>query len=317
MNYLKISILVCTLNEEKNIRNRLLNLKNLKLPNKLLLDIHVLDNNSKDMTLDIAGDISKKDPDQISIHNLGAIGKCGSLFWAFKNLKADYFLLTDANTLFSVNILEELLGQIYKLPEASVFVGNFRTFSKYSDGLKFIGFVQKMAGRLRLEKVLKVFTGANGGCYCVKSSALESIWNCKALRNDDFAISMYAYTNGSVVYLPNAKAYEIEDLGLLDLFHQKYRDALGHPQAIYWIIKNSFSVKSLVAVFFRMLYWVAPGLLFLYLLIFFGLYFIAPLTFAIIINTYLRKTIIKVIALYFGFIIGCLAAPPVSWIPIR
>lgn len=316
---MKIHLLVCTLNEAENIQARLTNLRAQQVPAGVEFSIHVLDNGSCDQTCVLAKTASSTPGYPIFLHVLGPIGKCAALFWAFKYLQADYYLLTDANTVFDNDVLRVLCQSILEHSRCGVFVGNTRSVCHEVQGIEFVA--QKNATlpyRMRLEQRLGIFTGANGGCYAVAHNVIEDIWTAPSIRNDDFAISVYAASRGSVCYMGDARAYEVEDLSLTQAFHQKYRDALGHHQAIRWLL--DYCVDTAVrrkAVVFRLCYWSFP--LLLVLLACFALGPLASAISALLLQVFprLRRVTIRTIALYFGYFVGYLNPPSVRWSTAR
>jgi cellulose synthase/poly-beta-1,6-N-acetylglucosamine synthase-like glycosyltransferase len=314
-----INILVCTLNEEKNISKRLHNLLELSLPQNLAVTIHIIDNGSIDSTCSNANKVSISSNYPIYVHKLPAIGKCAALFWAFENLKADIYLMTDANTVFSSDALVEILNSITKTGRVGVLVGNSR--SVQSSDLQEL--IEKnnwhLQVRVLLEKSLGFFSGANGAFYAVTWEAVDGIWKLPPIRNDDFAISVYAAAYGSVRYIKNAIAYEVEDLSLPQIYKQKYRDALGHFQAICWILSycQKNQLYSYMVVFFRISYWFLPSLLFMYSFYFFGFLQAINLFVFLQFSPRFRRLTTRVFALTHGFIVGIFRTPPVSWNTIR
>lgn len=316
---MKIHLLVCTLNEAENIQARLKNLRDLQVPVGVDFSIHVLDNGSSDQTCLLVKEASSKSGYPIFLHVLGPIGKCAALFWAFEHLKADYYLLTDANTIFKNDVLGVLHQSILKNPSCGVFVGNTRSVRSVTEGAEFVARGNSaLPFRMRLEQRLGVFTGANGGCYAIALHVIDGIWMAPAIRNDDFAISVYAAARGPVCYVSCAKAYEVEDLTLIQTFHQKYRDALGHHQAVRWLLDycDDAAVRR-KAVVFRLCYWSFP--LFLALL---SCLAVGPSTTAISalllqVIPRVRRITIRTIALYLGYFFGYLNPPSVRWSTAR
>ena len=316
---MKIHLLVCTLNEATNIQARLNNLRAMQLPVGVNFSIHVLDNGSGDETCVLAKAASSTPGYPIFLHVLGPIGKCAALFWAFEHLKADYYLLTDANTVFERDVLRVLCQAILEHPLCGVFVGNTRSVRNKVQGAEFaVRGNAALPSRMRLEQRLKVFTGAHGGCYAVARHVINGIWTAPSIRNDDFAISVYAATRGSVCYLSDARAYEVEDLTLTQVFHQKYRDALGHHQAVRWLLDYcGDTAVSRKAVIFRLCYWSFP-----LLLAFLAVLALGPLASAIAalllqMIPRVRRVTIRTIALYLGYFFGYLNPPSARWTTSR
>lgn len=311
---MKIAVIVCTLNEELNIRDRLKNFLDLQLPTGLSVTFHVIDNGSIDGTQAIVREFYIAYSEQIILHIVGPVGKCAALFWGFDNLCADYFILSDANTVFKQDVIFHFYNAIENNPNAGLFVGNIRSVSSSNDGLVFFQSKSKMQQRVLIEEALGAFSGANGGCYCVSKAAIEGITKFHPVRNDDFVISIYAGTRSCVRWVPSAQAYEIDRLSIRDVFWQKYRDALGHYQAIQWITRYVRpSTKAWTSVLMRLTYWLSPLVLMMlaYSLLSLDIFFaLLSITF---IPDQSRNIWIRLFALYLGFIKGVLAPPTVSW----
>ncbi len=316
---IKICILVCTLNEENHIGDRLINLMSLILPENILVSIHVIDNGSTDRTCDIVSDIGIASIFPTVLHKLSKVGKCGALFWAFKNLECDIFLLTDANTIFSSNTLIELNRCIAKPGKFSVCVGNFRTVRNVEHLLSIVSVKSfNYSLRMRIERLLGVFTGANGAFYAVTRQSVHGIWRYPPIRNDDFIISVYASALAPVRYISNAYAYEIEDFSLRHIYRQKYRDALGHHQAIWWIMRfikrKSYSI---IVVSLRLAYWFGPMLVLYFSIHLFSTISIVSTIILLQIFASIRRLTLRWVALIVGYIVGLIKSPPVSWTSIR
>jgi glycosyltransferase involved in cell wall biosynthesis len=298
-----------------NISSRISNLKSLILPNFAQFDIHVLDNGSTDKTC--AKVLSFQGNENIFLHQLDPVGKCGALFWAFENIPSDYYLLTDANTIFEARAIINLFMGIESNPNKGVYVGNFRSVRSKEQADLFFLAPEKMSTRIKLENILGIFTGANGGCYCVSKKSIQNIWHTQAVRNDDFVISTYCASKQGVVIMDNVKACEIENLTYPEIFLQKYRDALGHYQAMRWILSNIDCTFTKVSVLlFRLFLWFSPLFTLLYLLLFYP-YLLLILISTFTLSSKVRRVGVRLFSLYAGFFIGIIKAPKPSWIPIR
>jgi len=314
---MKITILVCTLNEEVNIQSRIINLASLERPENLELEVYILDNGSTDKTYEIACNLCNVYDIPIQVCKLGSIGKCASLFWAYENVDSDYFLMTDANTVFNSSYVIETVRAIRSNEKSMVYIGNFKSVLSSKDGENFLSNNSSMSIRHVVEEYFNVTSGANGACYCVNSKSIVDIWKFPAVRNDDFVISVYAFSHGSAKILPRAKAYEVENLSSLEVFQQKYRDALGHHQAITWLLNLSFSLKLYLSVILRLIYWSAfifLTILFIYLFGWWGFY---TLLLAFILVKRVRRLFLRGFALYVGYIVGLVKKPEAKWITKR
>ena len=313
----KIALLIATKNEEVNIEQRLANIADCIMPEGFLVDILVLDNGSTDGTIRKVEQFETQSALSIKPISLPSIGKCGALFWAFKNTAADYFLMTDANTVFNRTVLVDFDSAIKSAqPKAIVWVGNGLGFPYGTDvsGLDsdYLGTLQE---RHRIESKFGTFTGANGACYGLSARLVDKIWELPSTRNDDFIISIYAASRGEVVYAKNSYAYEFYSNKVMHLFKNKFRDSIGHTNALIWILKyvKPFTCASKVVIS-RLLFWLSPVVLAILVLyfsktLFFVLTLIAAFT--------KRSLFIKYIALIWGLLFGLFVKAPVAWLPNR
>lgn len=309
-----LSVLICTLNESKNIELRLENIKSLFVPKNTEITVHVLDNGSTDNTIEIVEEVAKNSKIKIHSYDLGPIGKCGALFWGLNNINSDVYIMTDANTIMSVESLDALVTCIKSAPDCDLFVGNTRSTGSQTAGEKFLLDANaELPYRMKLEKRLKVFSGANGACYAVSRRSVEGIALCAPVRNDDFVISSYAYSQGRVKWLPKFKAFEVENMAPRNRYKQKYRDALGHFQALKWIAKNVRPVgKAYYIITCRLLYWTTPVAALNIILFFLGPKSLALLGMSLL-NRRIRDSAIRCAALYVGGVVGIFRQPSVSW----
>lgn len=313
---MRIAVLVATRDEERHITQRIANIQACKVPEGASVNLHILDNGSTDRTRE-CGRAAPHSGVDVILHEFDAIGKCASLFRGFEKIEADLFVLSDANTVFAEDTLIHFAAAHQGNPRATVFVGNIRNVRLEHDGEAFLRSGGRLPWRLRLEGLLGLFSGANGGCYAVTTAGVSGIWQHPPVRNDDFVISVFAASRGSVIQVHEAKAYEIEHLSLRDAYSSKYRDALGHHRALTWIWENVPARGGKLAVLTRVTIWFAIPL-------------IAAVTLSrcpetisilglviIILLPKTRLTIFRMIALFAGYFVGACKAPPPTWQPTR
>lgn len=314
---MKISALVCTLNEASCISSRLENLCAQQAPKDVDFHIHILDNGSSDRTVEIANSAIQAPPFPITIHILPPIGKCAAIFWAFQNLDAEYFILTDANTVFSPIVLQEFFFNIIAAPSKGLRIGNTRNVVTDQQGLTFLVSDAPMPTRMRGEEFLGITTGANGACYCVSRQSVSGIWRHPPVRNDDFVISIYAAAKNGFSFVQDARAYEAENLSFQQIWLQKYRDALGHNQAIAWVLRAVTTAGARQAVALRLAYWLAPFVIALAGLWLLHWYFLALTTLLIFVSRKMRLAAARYAALAAGYLVGAFHPPAPKWLPQR
>jgi len=124
------SIIITTKNEERNIENCLLSIKLQDFPRELV-EIIVVDNNSKDKTKEIAKKYTNKvynfGPERSAQRNFGMLEKAGG----------EYLMYLDADMLLSNNILKKAKnvfdqGESVALYVSEIVLGNsFWLFEDY------------------------------------------------------------------------------------------------------------------------------------------------------------------------------------------
>ncbi len=123
-NINKISIVICALNEEKNIGNLLYDIIEQDLNNlcnSLVYQIIVVSDGSTDNTINIVGQLQKKDNRIKLIINEFRMGKIFCLDKVFRDLDSDFAILFDADIRLDKNTIETLLktsfnsGNMYDL----------------------------------------------------------------------------------------------------------------------------------------------------------------------------------------------------------
>ncbi len=310
---MKIAALVCTLNEAVHIGPRLANLMSQDIPEGVTFSVHVLDNGSTDATVAIANAAARDAPFPICVHVLPPIGKCAALFWAFENLQQDLFVLTDANTVFAPAVIRAFYDNVSSSAGNGLYVGNTRSVAEDQQGKAFLASQAPMPSRMRGERAMGISTGANGACYGVRRVAVDGIWQHPPVRNDDFVISVYAGARHGVAFVENARAYEAEAPVLWRVWRQKYRDALGHNQAIFWILRAVPTPGSIWAVAVRLAYWSLPFLLVAAGFLVLGWYLFPVAGLLLAISRKLRLTAARTLALALGYIAGAIKPPAPKW----
>jgi len=114
-----ISILICALNEEKNIGFLLQDVLDQKFDKKFtesfeLQNIIVVSDGSTDRTVEIVQDFKKKDARVNIIVNEKRIGKTYSLDKAFKKIETDYVVLFDADVRLKNSTISSLVKPLNK-----------------------------------------------------------------------------------------------------------------------------------------------------------------------------------------------------------
>ncbi|MHA1668837.1 MAG: glycosyltransferase [Candidatus Heimdallarchaeaceae archaeon] len=138
-----VSIVVPTLNEERNIENCLESLSELDYP---LFEIIVVDGGSEDRTVELA----KKWTDKVIVDSFlprGWIGKCYGCFLGYKMALGDLLLFTDADTIHSPNSLKIMVGQLLGTDSVMLSLLPFQKAKRWYENLiSFFFFLSFLAG---------------------------------------------------------------------------------------------------------------------------------------------------------------------------
>ena len=313
----KFAVILCTLNEEKTIENRINNLLETKIPANSVLDIYIFDNHSTDQTRKIIEE-SVEYKKKVFLFDTGRTGKCNSIFTATNILMEsyDYFILTDANTTTKTDFLEILHAKILEDCSYDLFVCNMRHVKMDRDGIEyFASSNNRLSVRHRIEERLGKSSGANGGLYMVSAVSMQNIVNLDRVRNDDFIISCYAQRNGKTAWCAAAKAFETE-YSDKNLFRAKFRDARGHMQALAWLFRNIESKWTYYFVCMRLFFWFTPLIFFILILLAYPSSVFLFLT-LMFVSGRIRILTVKFLALHLGIVSSAIFNTPSQWSPLR
>lgn len=313
----KFAIILCTLNEEKSIIERIINLRATIVPPHSVMDIYIFDNHSTDQTKELIKNCPEFNK-TVFLFETGRTGKCNSIFTAMSMLieSYDYFILTDANTITKIDFLENLYKKSLEDNNYQLFVCNMRHVKNDQDGMKYFNSDKnKLSFRHRIEEKIGKSSGANGGLYMVRTISMRGIYNFECAMNDDFIISCYAQRSGRTAWCATAKAFEIE-YNDNNVFRAKFRDARGHLQALRWLFSNIESKWTYYFAGMRLVYWFSPLIIFLLTISILPIhtFFFIPL---FCINRRIRIFIIKLLALYCGILSSGILSAPSQWTPLR
>lgn len=313
----KFAVILCTLNEETTIQNRIDNLLDTKVPASSILDVYVFDNHSEDQTRKIIEDHPQYKKN-LHLFDTGRTGKCNSIFFAMSMLGSqyDYFILTDANTTTKADFLERLYEKILEDCNYDLFVCSMQHVKTNEDGFElFESSNHKLSLRHRIEEKLGKSSGANGGLYMVSSRSMLGIADLEPVMNDDFVISCYAQRSGRTVWCASARAFEME-YSSKNLFQAKLRDARGHFQALAWLFRNLGSKWTYYYAGIRLFFWFTP-LVFYIVAIFACLSSVILYLALVCASARVRVFTVKLVALHLGMLMSLIFRAPKQWSPLR
>ncbi|SDC07524.1 Glycosyltransferase, catalytic subunit of cellulose synthase and poly-beta-1,6-N-acetylglucosamine synthase [Candidatus Frackibacter sp. WG12] len=254
----KVSLVIAAYNEEKVIEEKINNCLELEYPNDKL-EILIGSDGSTDRTNEI---IKKYAGDLIQFYNItDRGGKTNVLNTLVPKAKGEIIVFSDANTLYEVNALKEIV-QPFVSSEVGGVCGNLKFINPNNNvGGKGEGVYWKYEKLLkRIESKIHSVIGANGGIYAIRKKLFRFIPTNTII--DDFVISMTVIKQGyRLLYEDKAIAYEDTSLSLSDEFKRKIRIGAGDYQSIK-ILKSLLWFEDLKVSFafwsHRIFRWLIP-----------------------------------------------------------
>ncbi|WP_445428844.1 glycosyltransferase family 2 protein [Alishewanella sp. HL-SH05] len=257
-----VDVILSAFNEELCITQRLENLLAQDYPGNL--HILVASDGSSDNTAVL---IKAFNDERITPYcfeeNRGKIAVLNDLV---ANAKADYLVLTDANTEFVPDAIRQLILSF--TPDIGAVCGELHLVTEggnqNSDGLywRYEQFLK------RQESTLGALLGANGAIYAIKRKLYQPLAANTVV--DDFCIVMnIKKQHYNIVYNEKAVAYEEVAPSLQDEFGRRVRIGLGNYRAFsstLWALSPTQGLFSLCYWSHKVLRWFAPHLMLLALI---------------------------------------------------
>ena len=268
-----VSFIIAAYNEEKVIRQKILNTLELDYPDNLL-QIIIVSDGSNDNTYNIVAEYMKSGI--VGLHDDERNGKSAALNRGVEISSGDIIVFSDANNDFSKDAIKHLVNHFDNVNVGAVtgakhIYENDQRQSAAGDGLYW-----KYESKIKeAESKLGSITGAEGEILAVRSSLYEPI--DKNVINDDAAITFSLVKKGyRVLYEKKAKAYEQASHDLLDDFNVKVRMTAGGFQTLSYQRKFLFPPRNWFSFSFlshKVLRWLAPHfMLLIFILPFFLLH---------------------------------------------
>lgn len=257
----KVSFIIAAYNEEKVIREKLLNTLNINYP-RSKLEIIVVSDGSDDSTPDIVREFEEQGV--ISLHVDERKGKSAALNRAVDHSTGDIIVFSDANNDFDPESIKLLVRHFFDESIGAV-TGAKHIYSSddrqasQGDGLywKYESIIKSS------ESHLGSITAAEGEILAVKRALFKPI--NPSFINDDAAITFDIVKSGHrILYEKNAKTFEHASKDLLDDFHVKVRMTNGGFQTIKNEFHYLFPPKNWFSIAFishKVLRWFAPHFL--------------------------------------------------------
>nr|WP_205516410.1 glycosyltransferase [Paenibacillus sp. SYP-B3998] len=267
----KVSVMIPAHNEDVVIERTIKAMLKLEYP-KDLLEIIIINDNSKDRTGEIADSYSSRYPQLKVVHlvppNIGG-GKSGALNHGFKHATGDIIVVYDADNTPERKAVYYLVLAMLNDPKAGAIVGKFRVINAAQTLLtRFINIeticFQWMAqgGRFHWFNVATI-PGTN---FAIRRSIIEELggWDEKALA-EDTELTIRVYNMGyHIRFFPAAITWEQEPETWKVWWKQRTRWARGNQYVVLKFMAKLFTLKR-KSIIFDLIYF-----FFTYFLFFFG-----------------------------------------------
>jgi cellulose synthase/poly-beta-1,6-N-acetylglucosamine synthase-like glycosyltransferase len=224
-----VSILVAAFNEEKEIRDRIVNAIKQNYP-KGMLEVVIASDGSSDRTNEIARGFEGHGV-RLLDYSLRR-GKATVLNDAFGELRGEIVVLSDANTYFSDPEVVRNLVRWFQNPSVGAVCGKL-VLTDPDTGTNVDGVYWKYETFLKsCESRLGALLGSNGAIYAIRRELFEGIPPDTVL--DDFVIPLLARmrTGKRIIYDPQARADEQTPKGIRQEFKRRTRLGAGGFQCI-------------------------------------------------------------------------------------
>jgi cellulose synthase/poly-beta-1,6-N-acetylglucosamine synthase-like glycosyltransferase len=255
-----VSLLIAAYNEEQVIASRIENALALDYPADRL-EVVVASDGSSDATAQIVS--AFKDRRIRLLQSPLRRGKATVLNAAFRHVRGDIVLLSDANTFTDRSALRRLV-RWFENPRVGIVCGQLvltdPATGRNVDGLywRYETFLKRCEGRLG------GLLGANGAIYAIRRSSFAGIWNDTIV--DDFVIPLVTRLRSGceIVYDEDAVAYEETPHDFSTEFSRRSRIGAGGFQSIIrlrGLLNPSQGWTTFTFVSHKVLRWLCPFLL--------------------------------------------------------
>lgn len=225
-----VSIIVPTYNEAPVIERRINNLLSQEYPDDKF-EVIIVDSGSTDDSPVIAGEIGRNNPNVKVLEEGERRGKASAINLGKSIAKGDIILVTDANTMFDINVLKEITPH-FRNPEIGAVGGRFIPDNTNNKLAGISGIYWELESLMRRgESAWSSACLFHGEINAWRRDIIEA--DTESLAEDldmSVTISKKGYR---IVYEPNAIAYEPVPTTKRELLIQKKRSAIGTIQSFF------------------------------------------------------------------------------------
>lgn len=254
----EVSILLSAYNEEQVIGERMENLLKLDYPRDRL-EFIVGSDGSTDDTCSIVKRYATQGIRLVAFERRR--GKAEVVNDLVRQARANIVVLTDANTFFRSDAVRHLVKALWRHPTACAVVGRLHLSSPGGSGNLDGVYWRYETWIKRLESHFGCVLGANGAIYAFHRERYPGLPQGAII--DDFLIPMLMrlHAGGTVIFVPEATAYETSPAGVRHEFLRRVRIGAGDLQALIWTWRLLLPWQGMVALAYfshKVLRWFGP-----------------------------------------------------------
>jgi len=264
-----VAILIAAYNEESVIEEKLNSIYHSDYPLSKI-NVYVGSDASKDQTVAIVKRLQSKYNSLFLIEFAERVGKIAIVNHLQTLVKDEILILTDANVMFTKNLITELVKN-FKSSQTGIVAANIIKESKSKVGIsstekKYLSLENKI--KTAESNAFNLIMGAEGGCYALRNSLFTKVPSNFIV--DDFFITLSVINKGAAVIF-NPAAICLEDVGddPVGEYKRKVRISSGNFQNLFYFKKHLLRFWSPICFTLwshKVLRWITPSLLIISLL---------------------------------------------------
>jgi cellulose synthase/poly-beta-1,6-N-acetylglucosamine synthase-like glycosyltransferase len=264
-----VAVLIAAYNEESVIEEKLNSIYHSDYP-LFKINVYVGSDASKDQTVAIVKRLQSKYDSLFLIEFTERVGKIAIVNHLQTLVKDEILILTDANVMFTKNLITELVKN-FKSSQTGIVAANIIKESKSNVGIsstekKYLSLENKI--KTAESNAFNLIMGAEGGCYALRNSLFTKVPSNFIV--DDFFITLSVINKGAAVIF-NPAAICLEDVGddPVGEYKRKVRISSGNFQNLFYFKKHLLRFWSPICFTLwshKVLRWITPSLLIISLL---------------------------------------------------
>jgi cellulose synthase/poly-beta-1,6-N-acetylglucosamine synthase-like glycosyltransferase len=271
-----VSLIIAAYNEERQLPEKILNVRELDYP-LTKLEVIIVSDGSDDRTSEILSEV--KDNQIHAVLLPSRKGKANALNFGVAQATNEILVFSDASTLFAPNSIGKLVRH-FSDPKVGVVCGILK-FRATAESQQTEGIYWKYETMLRLmEARFGATLTASGAIYALRRQCFQTLSSDTVI--EDFVVPMRARRLGySVIFDPEAKAVEYAAPSVSGEFTRRVRLAVGSFRALGELIRVRMNTMTRLAFFsHKLLRWMVP--FFLIVLLLCNLFFVKGALYAVI-----------------------------------